>query len=152
MCACTNVVVHFNMRFIFTILFLKAVLTFGQSSPLKSCQTIIDTLTKRSVDKVADKMASFPGGMEALYKQIKKRIRLHKSNDSRDGIKVYVAFVVQQNGKVVGQRIIKNVRGTDLAEQFLDVIDDFVWQPGICNGKAISTIEILPMIIDVELD
>jgi hypothetical protein len=137
------------MRFIFTILFLKVTVIFGQNSNVKPCQVQIDTLTRQSVYKVADKMASFPGGVEALYKRISKRIRLRNADNLGDGIKVKVAFVVQQDGKVVGQRIIKNVKGTDLAEQFLDIIDDFQWQPGICNGKVISTIETLPMIIDL---
>ena len=70
----------------------------------------------------------------------------------REGIKVYVAFVVQTDGKLVGQRIIKNVKGTDLAEQFLNILGDFKWEPGICNGKAISTIETYPMYIDIDWD
>jgi hypothetical protein len=146
------IVVGHNMRFIFTILFFKAILTFGQGTAVKPCQTIIDTLTKRTVYKAADKMASFPGGMEVFYKQINKRIVLHKSDNLKGGIKVFVAFVVQADGKVVGQRIIQNVKGTNLAEQFLNIIDDFKWEPGICNGKAISTIETYPMIIDIDWD
>jgi hypothetical protein len=122
------------------------------SNIVSPCQTEYDTLTHQLIYKTADKKASFPGGFEPLMKETQKRIRLSRSGDYSNGIKVIIAFVVQHDGKVIGQRIIRNVKGTNLAEQYLDIIDDFNWEPAMCNGKPVSTIVTYPFIIDVEFD
>jgi hypothetical protein len=131
------------MRFIWLILLLGTVSAFGQNSQ-ERCRAEIDTLTKQSVYRAADEMANFPGGMEALMKQVAKRVFLREAGRTQDCCKVFVAFVVQSDGTVVGQRVVKNTTGTDLAEQCLDIIDDVRWQPGVCNGKTVATIEIYP--------
>lgn len=136
------------MRLLYTILLLRTMVAFGQDGA-EPCHVQLDTLTKQSVYNSADEMASFPGGIEALARQIQKRIYVRNVDNAQDGIKVYVAFIVQTDGKVVGQRVTRNVKGTNLAEQFLDIIDDVRWKPGICDGKTVATIEILPMIIDL---
>lgn len=133
-------------KLVHVIFFLKTISAFGQEE-LNTCQTKLDTLTGLTVYISATETASYPGGMEAIARQIGKRIIVPKSDNTRDGFKVFVAFIVQSDGTVVGQRIVRNISGTNLAEQFLDIIDDVLWKPGSCNGRLVSTLEIIPMSI-----
>lgn len=133
-------------KLVYAIFFLKTIITFGQTE-VNTCQVKTDTLTGLTVYSSASEVASYPGGMEAMVKQINKRIIIPKSDATRNGIKLFVAFIVQSDGTVVGQRVVGNVAGTNLAEQYLDIIDDVLWRPGICNGKPVSTLELLPLSI-----
>ena len=95
-------------------------------------------------------MPSVDGGMQQLFQVMAKRIKYPKNDNYPIESKVFVAFVVTELGDITGQRIVKNIEGTDLAEQLLEVVSEFKWLPGTCNGKQVPTILILPMIIDVK--
>ena len=131
-------------KIICALFLLKTVVAFGQGE-VKTCRAMLDTLTGLSVHRSATEMAGYPGGIEAMLKQIQKKVYVAKVHGTSGGFKVFVAFIVQSDGTVVGQRVIRNVPGTNLAEQFLDIIDDVCWEPGTCHGKVVATLEILPM-------
>lgn len=133
-------------RIIFAIFLLKTVATFGQAQE-KTCGAMLDTLTGLSVYRVPTEMPGYPGGMEGVVKQILKRVIVPKVDGTIGGFKVFVAFIVQTDGAVVGQRVVRNVPGTNLGEQVLDVVEDVRWKPGTCNGKEVPTILLLPIAI-----
>jgi hypothetical protein len=134
-----------------TILSLNSLMVFGQKDDLDSCISQLDTLTRIEVYTDVDQMPTVDGGMQAIYYEISKSIKLPNNFEkySLEG-KTYVAFIVTEEGNIIGQRVIKNVEGTDFAEQLLLIIDKFKWYPGICDEKPVPTILILPMIIDVK--
>ena len=134
-------------KMIFTILFFKTLIVFGQNNNRKPCQIQLDTLTKLSVYLEPDEMASFPGGLMQLSKEIHNRMIYPSVLRTKfpDGFKVVVAFVVQQDGAIIGERAIISIEGTDVAERLLDVLNDFHWEPAKCNGKAVSTIVLFPL-------
>ncbi len=92
-------------------------------------------------------MPAVEGGMPALYKEIRKGIRFPSAGKFEMGSKVFVAFVVDANGQIIGKRVLRNITGTNIAEQILRIIGDMKWIPGTCNEKAVSTLMILPMIV-----
>lgn len=65
-------------------------------------------------------------------------------------IKIYVAFVVKEDGQIIGKRVVRNIEGTDVAEQMLELLDNLKWQPGVCNGRNVATLFLLPVIIDLD--
>jgi hypothetical protein len=132
------------------ILMLYTSVAFAQSNAKASCSIEVDTLTNTEVFRMVDKMPEVEGGMLGLYKEISKKIKYSHLDEYPMDTKVIVAFVIDKNGQVTGKRIIKNIKGTDLGEQLLDIVDDLKWQPGICNGKPVPTMQLVPMSVDLD--
>lgn len=108
-------------------------------------------MTKIKVYSRVDQMPGVKGGMPALFKEVGKRIQYPKKiNEMGIETKVFVAFVIMDDGTVTGTRILKEIEGADLADQLLNIIIELKWQPGLCDGKPVPTIMRLPMIIDVK--
>ena len=59
--------------------------------------------------------------------------------------KIFVGFIVDENGKIVGQRIIRNIEKTKVAEQILNIITDTIWSLGYCNKKAVPVMMVIPI-------
>ncbi|NOS93772.1 MAG: hypothetical protein HOP30_17775 [Cyclobacteriaceae bacterium] len=145
------------MKQIFSIVFLTILVnvSFGQDTLSQnedniSCQSLTDTLTNLVVFKVVDKMPTVAGGMPALYNDILKGIIFPSASKLKMGSKVFVAFVVDTNGQIIGKRVLRNITGTNIAEQILRIIGDMKWILGTCNEKAVSTLMMLPIIICVK--
>lgn len=64
---------------------------------------------------------------------------------TEESVKMYVAFIVNVDGRITGKRIIYSNYGVKAAEQFLDIVDDFKWTPGTCNNKTVPTLYVLPL-------
>ena len=121
---------------------------FGQQNNHDSCVTVMDTLTNQKVFKLVDKMPMVHGGMQELFKQVSSRIKHPHIDKYPVDSKIIVAFIVREDGQIIGKRIIKNVNG--IGEQLLDIVNDFSWEPGSCNGKNVPTLQIIPLIIDLK--
>lgn len=148
-CIYTLVVGHFRMRLILTLMVFKTIAAFGQTSNDKvSCSMKLDTLTKEQVYESVDKMPEVQGGLEALYKEI-SGIKFPATARDQGSIKIYVAFVVMDDGQIIGKRVVRNIKGTDSAEQVLGILDHLKWQPAMCNGRKVATLFLLPVTIDL---
>ena len=62
--------------------------------------------------------------------------------------KVIVAFIIDKDGEVTGERIIRDIEGSNYASQLLTAVKNIRWAPGTCNGKNVATLQVLPMIIE----
>jgi outer membrane biosynthesis protein TonB len=138
------------MRFILPILMFNGIVAFAQNSGKDSCSSLLDTLTNQKVFKFIDRMPAVQGGMQALIKEIQRKIRYPHNGQYPVESRVIIAFVIEVDGSITGKRIIQNVAGTDLGNQLLDIVDDFKWEPGTCNGKKVPTLQLFPMIVDVD--
>ena len=138
-----------RMKIVLTIFLLNSIVVFGQEPPKEACIPGVDSLTNEEVYKITDVPAQINGGMSALFKEATKRIK-YSSSLERYPIesKVIVAFIVTEIGSVTGQRIVRNIDGTDIGEQLLRIVQEFKWQPAICNGNPVKSILTLPMILD----
>ena len=135
------------IRSISIFIFFKTAVAFGQTEMADKCYPRVDTLTKQSVYIDVDKVAMIEGGTEVLAREVAKRVRYPQSDKMPVDSKVIVAFIITAEGKITGKRILKHIEGTDLADQFLTIISDLEWEPGRCNGKPVSTLQVLPMIL-----
>lgn len=139
------------MRHTLILLFLLAYFKAFSQNEVNKCQSEVDSLTKIKVYSRVDQMPGVKGGMPALFKEVGKRIQYPKKiNEMGIETKVFVAFVIMDDGTVTGTRILKEIEGADLADQLLNIIIELKWQPGLCDGKPVPTIMRLPMIIDVK--
>jgi hypothetical protein len=139
------------MRRLIVIIFLfQGVSAFGQTKSGDTiCSSGVDTLTGKEIYWVADKMPTVQGGLQTLSREISKRIKYQQVDKYPIETKVIVAFIVTEGGQLIGKRVVKNIVGTNLGDQLLGILDDFKWEPGECKGKAVSTLFVFPMIVEL---
>jgi hypothetical protein len=133
------------MRFILTTLLTITTLTvFGQKVKTDSCYSILDTLTGQQVFKFQDRIPKVEGGMEQLMKELSKRIKYPHIDRSHVDTKVVVAFIIDEDGQLTGKRVVKDFQGYGL--KLLEILNDFVWEPGFCEGHRVPTLQLFPVI------
>jgi protein TonB len=115
----------------------------------KCVPTEIDTLTHVPIFRVAEKMPSVEGGNAAIVKAILSKIKYPDSQRSSTDTKIIIAFIIDSNGDVVGERTIKNIDQTDIAEQLFKIIREMKWQPGTCEGNPVPVLQIFPLILEI---
>jgi protein TonB len=98
------------------------------------------------VHYLVDKMSVVEGGMGKLLKDV----RMHLKAPAKYPIdtKVIVAFIIDKDGEVTGERIIRDIEGSNYALQLLTAVKNNKWVPGKCNGRNVATLQVLPMIIE----
>ena len=114
-----------------------------------ACQKVIDSLTNNEVYKTVDEMPRIEGGMQQLYKQMVKQVRIPADIPISD-TKVIVAFIVEKNGQITGKRVIRNITGTDIGQELLNLVSQYKWKAGKCNKKPVAVLQTLPMYIRIK--
>jgi hypothetical protein len=137
------------MRFyIVTSLLFFSLTAYGQEKLDSSrCIIQIDTLTKREVYSFNDRIPRIKEGKETLMKEVRKLKASNVAIQNDPGGKVIIAFIVEVDGTLTGKRVLKNIPGTDLGEQLLDLVDNVSWIPEKCNGKVVPTLQIFPVLL-----
>ncbi|WP_295795628.1 energy transducer TonB [Mucilaginibacter sp.] len=89
-------------------------------------------------------------GLETLIKQLSKTIRFPAGEAEYEG-RVIVAFVIEPNGKIDGERVIREPSGDKqiFSKQIFEVVKSIKWKPAKRNGKAVPFLYTLPVTIDV---
>ena len=101
----------------------------------------------------AETMPEFPGGQDALSSYINQHLDYSQKaiDNSTDGT-IHISFVVDENGKVVGSKLIGTKKlGDGLDEETLRVFNNMPsWKPGIINGKKVKTRLEVPITFQLE--
>jgi hypothetical protein len=119
---------------------------FGQSEKPK-CSSNLDSLLNKTVYSVVDKMPEPVGGDIELHRKLVRNLVYRQDSTNTIGSRVYVGFVIDINGKVIGKRIFGNIEGTDLAQQALALVDKVEWNSGMCDGEKVPVLYKLPITI-----
>lgn len=106
------------------------------------CKTEIDSLTKKTVYISVDKEAVNEGGQIALMKEYQK-ITLDSISEDLD-TRFAIAFIVEPNGQITGERIIKDKIG-NVGQKMIKIAKSFKWIPAECDGQRVSTLVKLPL-------
>jgi len=117
-----------------------------EKSP-SDCLKTIDTLTNREIFKMVDVQPRVIGGMAELLSEVGKTLKTPKGFHPTES-KIIIAFIVDDTGEVTGLRTIRSIKGTTLDKQFIEVVKKSKWEPGTCQGVRVSTLQILPLIVD----
>ena len=99
-----------------------------------------------AVHDVVEAMPSFPGGTEAFYRYISEHINYPKQAKKK-GItgRVYVQFVIDENGKITDVTAIKGV-GAGLDEEAVRVLENAPgWIPGKQRGRPVKVRMVVPI-------
>lgn len=94
-----------------------------------------------------DEMPSFKGGQEGLFKFLQENIKYPEMvKEGEIEGKVYVTFVVDENGKVRDAEVAKGV-ADELDAEALRVVNAMPdWNPGLKDGKAVAVKMTLPIL------
>lgn len=95
----------------------------------------------------ADLEATFPGGNDSLKLWLKNNL-VYPENVSIQG-KVYVSFVVMEDGSITAVKIEKGLH-PDLDKEAIRLIKAMPnWKPGILNGMDVATRMRLPIVFEL---
>jgi TonB family protein len=101
---------------------------------------------KDGVYQEVEEMPEYPGGINALKSEIASSIN-YPDEAKKNGIqgKVFVSFVVDEQGKVTNAKIERGVE-TSLDKESLRVVNGLkTWKPGKEKGKAVKVAYTIPI-------
>lgn len=96
-----------------------------------------------------DKEPQFPGGYEKMIEFIKEKM-VYPEDAKKKGIqgKVFVSFIVYENGEIHNISIIKGIEG--LSQEALRIIEEMPnWTPGESKGKPVNTIKRIKVLFEL---
>ena len=127
---------------LFLFLTIKSTFLICQTDSLKECECKFDTLM---VFGSPEKMPTFVGGENALFKYIKKNLKYPEAainNNHED--KVIARFCVRANGEITDIRILRG-QYEELNMEVLRLLSSMpTWEPGVSRGKKICMEYTLP--------
>lgn len=93
-------------------------------------------------------MPEFPGGMEALYRYIGRKIRMDdKELEPGTTLRALCRFVIDADGKVTQWTLLQGTGSEVLDAEMLRVIASMPqWRPGLQNGKRVAVYFNLPFV------
>ncbi|MEO8771680.1 MAG: energy transducer TonB [Ferruginibacter sp.] len=108
----------------------------------------------KAIDKAipvpADIMPSFPGGLEALKKFLKKNLVTPGEFDRKETVSVKVQFIVGYDGALKGFRVIED-GGAAFNDEVIRVLKKMpAWIPGKAHGENVSVYYIIPVMFTSE--
>ncbi len=101
---------------------------------------------KETVFMIVEQMPEFPGGEQALRDFIVKNVQ-YPEEAKKAGIsgKVFVNFVIDENGKVIMCKVVRGVSPL-LDQEALRVTKEMPdWTPGKQKGKAVKVSYTMPI-------
>jgi TonB family protein len=88
----------------------------------------------------------FPGGIEKMYVFIRKELRYPEAAKAqRKEGKVYVEFVIEEDGRIVDPKVIRGLDPDMDAEAMRIVRAMPDWIPGSLDGRPLRTRMVLPI-------
>jgi len=95
---------------------------------------------------VVEVMPKFPGGDEAMFKFISKRVKYPKEARKKNiQGRVMIQFVVDEEGNIIEAKVVKGI-GYGCDEEALRVINSMPkWKPGTQKGKPVRVRFVIPI-------
>ena len=123
-----------------------------QTSHLTKTESPYEQKETHQVFFIVENMPEYPGGVEALLKDIKKQVKYPaEAQKNKLTGKIYVTFVVDKDGKASNSSI---ARGVDpiLDKEALRVVNDLekTWKPGSQRGTKVNVSQ--TVLIDFKAD
>lgn len=138
------------MRIFFLVIMILSSAQVVAQGP--DCTLHKDSLTRESVVLMPEKRADVVGGLPALGKAIRSKLKLPTSARPQpvDFSGVYVAFVIDEKGEVKGERVVRSTL-PEISSQVFEAVKSLSWKPATCKGKPVPSLFILPVRICIEL-
>lgn len=116
--------------------------SFGGGNSIVADSIPVEAMSIASVDVPP----SFPGGDIAMMKFLKRNLKFtSRAIENEVSGKVYVSFVIDENGKPVEISIMRSL-GFGMDEEVVRVVGMMpIWTPGRFHGRDVKTALILPV-------
>lgn len=113
---------------LFTTIFCSSI-SFAQMDSIKQMEAPL---------VIAEKMPSFPGGIEAMLKFVQDNIKYPKTHVSGPNCS-YVTFIVEKDGSLTGIKILRASQGGSVFDdEALRIVSKMpIWIPGMQNGYLV---------------
>lgn len=102
---------------------------------------------------VVEKMPEYPGGIDALRREIGRKYRIPRSLvNKKKGGKVFVQFIVDKDGSITNAKVVKGIDGCDTcSEEALRVFGKLKhkFSPGMQAGHAVRVRYTVPIVLDI---
>jgi TonB family protein len=127
---------------LFLIITINSTFLSGQTDTLEECECITDTL---DVFWGPEKMATFVGGENELFKYIKQNLKYpEEAINSKHEDKVIARFCVKASGEITDIRILRG-KYEELNKEVLRLLSSMPnWEPAVSRGKKICMEYTLP--------
>ncbi|GIV35995.1 MAG: hypothetical protein KatS3mg032_0374 [Cyclobacteriaceae bacterium] len=110
------------------------------------------TVAEGDIYLVAEEAASPQGGITAYYKAIQNELN-YPEEAMRNGVqgKVFVEFVVEKNGTLSHERVVKGI-GSGCDEEALRVLQsvNIPWNPGRNKGEPVRSKFVIPIVFKLD--
>lgn len=112
-----------------------------------SCETVYDSSLCRTYYKFVDEPPTYIGGTEAMLKTLQQHIRYRAvDRDTYFSGTVWLSFIVEPNGTISNIRLLKKSNDPYYNAEALRVAAYLTsWNPGKCNGVAVTVLQYLPV-------
>ena len=109
---------------------------------------------KDNVFEFVEDPPTFIGGEEALSNYLAKNITYPKEAKEKGiGGKVYLTFVIDNEGSVIDVKVIRGAGNTSLDEEAVRAVKNMPkWKPGKHKGKAVRVQYTLPIVFKLDGD
>ena len=109
-----------------------------------------ETVNQPMQSSMVEEQPEFPGGDIALMKFIADNYNLPEASESMIQGKIFVQFIIDENGKVKNVEVIRGIDPAldQEAERVISILPD--WTPAVQNGVAVAVSFIIPIHVDLE--
>lgn len=112
----------------------------------KNYNESVGTKDAEKIERSVDKVASFPGGLQAMMNYLKRSIKYPKScKDAGIQGRVTVSFVINKDGSIQNVEVVRGVHEILDAEAIRVVKSMPKWTPAEKNGKKVRSKYSLPI-------
>lgn len=134
-------IIFYNMKtvkLISSLMFIVAFLSFQSNGQ--------DKQKNSDVYMIVDEIPVYPGGEEALRKDISEAVKYPEEAKKQNiSGKVFISFVVDENGKVIDPKIARGVHPL-LDKEAIRVMGTLkTWKPGKQSGKVVKVAYTIPI-------
>lgn len=120
----------------------------GNNKSDRALNTRIDSVTKKLIYDTVDVLPVNEGGKGALMKRLESGISTNISPKADYDPNVIVAFIVDTDGSIVGERVVKDDTNS-VGKTALSIVKTFKWKPAKCGNRNVAMLYTLPIIVDI---
>lgn len=142
-------------KLVFLLLTFLLMINYQLQSQVKPGQDTIVTArapdgatdTTDIIYQIAEEQASFPGGIEELYRYLSHNLKYpEEAREMELEGMVYVEFIVEKDGSITNVRVIHSVAHASLNAAAIEVVKEMPkWLPARQRGKPVRSIFVLPV-------
>lgn len=117
-----------------------------EDTEVEYIEEVEEEIVEESIFKIVEKMPSFPGGEEELFKYLSKNTKYPPmAKDAGISGKVFVTFVVEKDGKISDVKVLRSIGG-GCDEEAIRVVKNMPrWTSGEQRGKPVRVQFNLPI-------